>query len=103
MVILEWSWTISHQYFIFICITCSNPIAEKKIENNIFLWWEYKTQVCWEESFLKLVIMPAYYMLQMVIYDLHRRKYKQEIYCNIPDATSWSYPNGVLIKVVRGW
>uniref|UniRef100_A0A4W2HXE6 Crystallin beta-gamma domain containing 3 n=1 Tax=Bos indicus x Bos taurus TaxID=30522 RepID=A0A4W2HXE6_BOBOX len=39
---------------------------------------------------------------KMVIYDLHRRKYKQEIYCNIPDATSWSYPNGVLIKVVRG-
>lgn len=54
-------------------------------------------------AFLKLVIMPAYYMLQMVIYDLHGRKYKQEIYCNIPDATSWSYPNGVLIKVVRGW
>ncbi|XP_044796625.2 very large A-kinase anchor protein isoform X2 [Bubalus kerabau] len=39
---------------------------------------------------------------KMVIYDLHGRKYKQEIYCNIPDATSWSYPNGVLIKVVRG-
>lgn len=54
-------------------------------------------------AFLKLVIMPAYCMLQMVIYDLHGRKYKQEIYCNIPDATSWSYPNGVLIKVVRGW
>uniref|UniRef100_A0A8C6DMS9 Crystallin beta-gamma domain containing 3 n=1 Tax=Moschus moschiferus TaxID=68415 RepID=A0A8C6DMS9_MOSMO len=39
---------------------------------------------------------------KMVIYDLHGRKYKQEIYRNIPDATSWSYPNGVLIKVVRG-
>ncbi|XP_053420976.1 very large A-kinase anchor protein [Nycticebus coucang] len=39
---------------------------------------------------------------KMVIYDLHRSKYKQEIYCNIPDATSWSFPNGVLIKVVRG-
>lgn len=39
-------------------------------------------------AFLKLVIMPAYCMLQMVIYDLHGRKYKQEIYCNIPDATS---------------
>lgn len=54
-------------------------------------------------AFLKLVTMFVYYMLQMVIYDLHGRKYKQEIYCNIPDATSWSYPNGVLIKVVRGW
>lgn len=50
-----------------------------------------------------VVIMPTYYMLQMVIYDLHGSKYKQEIYCNIPDATSWSFPNGVLIKVVRGW
>ncbi|MBZ3880888.1 Very large A-kinase anchor protein [Sciurus carolinensis] len=39
---------------------------------------------------------------KMVIYDLHGSKYKQEIYCNIPDATEWSFPNGVLIKVVRG-
>ncbi|XP_059954623.1 very large A-kinase anchor protein isoform X2 [Mesoplodon densirostris] len=39
---------------------------------------------------------------KMVIYDLHGSTYKQEIYCNIPDATSWSFPNGVLIKVVRG-
>ncbi|XP_045241283.2 very large A-kinase anchor protein isoform X2 [Macaca fascicularis] len=39
---------------------------------------------------------------KMVIYDLHESKYKQEVYCNIPDATSWSFPNGVLIKVVRG-
>ncbi|KAM9201495.1 very large A-kinase anchor protein [Dugong dugon] len=39
---------------------------------------------------------------KMVIYDLHGSKYKQEIYSNIPDATSWSFPNGVLIKVVRG-
>uniref|UniRef100_A0A2K6F0J7 Beta/gamma crystallin 'Greek key' domain-containing protein n=1 Tax=Propithecus coquereli TaxID=379532 RepID=A0A2K6F0J7_PROCO len=39
---------------------------------------------------------------KMVIYDLHGSKYKQEVYCNIPDATSWSFPNGVLIKVVRG-
>nr|XP_012622430.1 very large A-kinase anchor protein isoform X1 [Microcebus murinus] len=39
---------------------------------------------------------------KMVIYDLHRSKYKQEVYCNIPDATSWSFPNGVLVKVVRG-
>uniref|UniRef100_G3UGM5 Beta/gamma crystallin 'Greek key' domain-containing protein n=1 Tax=Loxodonta africana TaxID=9785 RepID=G3UGM5_LOXAF len=39
---------------------------------------------------------------KMVIYDLHGCKYKQEIYGNIPDATSWSFPNGVLIKVVRG-
>ena len=54
-------------------------------------------------AFLKLVIVPTYCVLQMVIYDLHGSKYKQEIYCNIPDATSWSFPNGVLIKVVRGW
>ncbi|XP_006903186.1 PREDICTED: uncharacterized protein LOC102855222 [Elephantulus edwardii] len=39
---------------------------------------------------------------KMVIYDLHRCKYKQEIYDNILDATSWSFPNGVRIKVVRG-
>ncbi|XP_037381568.1 very large A-kinase anchor protein [Talpa occidentalis] len=39
---------------------------------------------------------------KMVIYDVDGSKYKQEIYCNIPDATSWSFPNGVLIKVVRG-
>ncbi|XP_017822646.3 very large A-kinase anchor protein isoform X2 [Callithrix jacchus] len=39
---------------------------------------------------------------KMVIYDLRERKYKQEVYCNIPDATSWAFPNGVLIKVVRG-
>ncbi|XP_054433374.1 very large A-kinase anchor protein isoform X2 [Pteronotus mesoamericanus] len=39
---------------------------------------------------------------KMVIYDLHGSKYKQEVYCNILDATSWSFPNGVLIKVVRG-
>nr|AOY33851.1 beta-gamma crystallin domain containing 3 [Castor fiber] len=39
---------------------------------------------------------------KMVIYDLQRNKYKQEIYGNILDATAWSFPNGVLIKVVRG-
>ncbi|XP_042532600.1 very large A-kinase anchor protein isoform X1 [Dipodomys spectabilis] len=39
---------------------------------------------------------------KMVIYDLHGSNYKQEIYCTIPDATAWSFPNGVLIKVVRG-
>uniref|UniRef100_A0A452UDU5 Crystallin beta-gamma domain containing 3 n=1 Tax=Ursus maritimus TaxID=29073 RepID=A0A452UDU5_URSMA len=52
--------------------------------------------------FTEVIIVPPYYMLQMVIYDLHGRKYKQEIYCSIPDATSWSFPNGVRIKVVRG-
>ncbi|XP_066097707.1 very large A-kinase anchor protein [Saccopteryx bilineata] len=39
---------------------------------------------------------------KIIIYDLHGSKYKQEVYCNILDATSWSFPNGVLIKVVRG-
>ncbi|XP_058411629.1 very large A-kinase anchor protein isoform X3 [Diceros bicornis minor] len=39
---------------------------------------------------------------KMVVYDLQGSRYKREIYCNIPDATSWSFPNGVLIKVVRG-
>ncbi|KAM5333541.1 very large A-kinase anchor protein isoform 2-T2 [Glossophaga mutica] len=39
---------------------------------------------------------------KMVIYDLHGSKCKQEVYCNILDATSWSFPNGVVIKVVRG-
>uniref|UniRef100_H0VIC9 Beta/gamma crystallin 'Greek key' domain-containing protein n=1 Tax=Cavia porcellus TaxID=10141 RepID=H0VIC9_CAVPO len=39
---------------------------------------------------------------KMIIYDLHEHKYKQEIYRNVPDATAWAFPNGVLIKVVRG-
>ncbi|KAK1343803.1 hypothetical protein QTO34_014356 [Cnephaeus nilssonii] len=39
---------------------------------------------------------------KMVIYDLHGSNYKQEVYCNILDATSWTFPNGVLIRVVRG-
>lgn len=39
---------------------------------------------------------------KMIIYDLHGSKYKQEVYCNIPDATAWSFSNGALIKVVRG-
>ncbi|XP_076974757.1 very large A-kinase anchor protein isoform X2 [Tamandua tetradactyla] len=39
---------------------------------------------------------------KMVLYDLHGNKHKQEIYHNISDATSWSFPNGVLVKVVRG-
>lgn len=39
---------------------------------------------------------------KMVIYDLHGNKCKQEIYRNVPDATAWAFPNGVLIKVVRG-
>ncbi|CAK6441578.1 unnamed protein product [Pipistrellus nathusii] len=39
---------------------------------------------------------------KMVIYDLHRSNYKQEVYCNILDATTWTFPNGVLIRVVRG-
>ncbi|KAK7812538.1 hypothetical protein U0070_014871, partial [Myodes glareolus] len=39
---------------------------------------------------------------KMIIYDLHGSKYKQEVYCNVPDATTWSFPNGALIKVVRG-
>ncbi|XP_072474785.1 very large A-kinase anchor protein [Notamacropus eugenii] len=39
---------------------------------------------------------------KMVIYDLHGSKYKQEIYSNILDATSWTFPNGAFIRVVRG-
>ncbi|XP_027268244.1 very large A-kinase anchor protein isoform X2 [Cricetulus griseus] len=39
---------------------------------------------------------------KMIIYDLHGSKYKQEVYGNVPDATTWSFPNGALIKVVRG-
>ncbi|XP_070262151.1 very large A-kinase anchor protein isoform X1 [Myotis yumanensis] len=39
---------------------------------------------------------------KMVIYDLHGSNYKQEVYCSILDATSWTFPNGVLIRVVRG-
>uniref|UniRef100_A0A4X2JYW9 Beta/gamma crystallin 'Greek key' domain-containing protein n=1 Tax=Vombatus ursinus TaxID=29139 RepID=A0A4X2JYW9_VOMUR len=39
---------------------------------------------------------------KMVIYDLHGSKYKQEIYNNILDATSWTFPNGAFIRVVRG-
>lgn len=39
---------------------------------------------------------------KIIIYDVHGSKEKQEVYCNVPDATSWSFPNGVLIKVVRG-
>ncbi|XP_036098718.1 very large A-kinase anchor protein [Molossus molossus] len=39
---------------------------------------------------------------KMVIYDLHGSNYKQEVYCSILDATPWSFPNGVLIRVVRG-
>ncbi|XP_074155934.1 very large A-kinase anchor protein isoform X2 [Sminthopsis crassicaudata] len=39
---------------------------------------------------------------KMVVYDLHGSKYKQEVYNNILDATSWTFPNGALIKVVRG-
>lgn len=47
--------------------------------------------------------MLTSFVLQMIIYDLHEHKYKQEIYRNVPDATAWAFPNGVLIKVVRGW
>ncbi|XP_043853238.1 very large A-kinase anchor protein [Dromiciops gliroides] len=39
---------------------------------------------------------------KMVIYDLHGSKYKREIYNNILDATSWIFPNGAFIRVVRG-
>ncbi|XP_023561807.1 very large A-kinase anchor protein [Octodon degus] len=39
---------------------------------------------------------------KMVIYDLHGSKHKQEIYRSVPDATAWAFPNGVLIRVVRG-
>ncbi|XP_040606545.1 very large A-kinase anchor protein [Mesocricetus auratus] len=39
---------------------------------------------------------------KMIIYDLHGSKYKQEVYGNVSDATTWSFPNGALIKVVRG-
>lgn len=39
---------------------------------------------------------------KIIIYDVCGSEYKQEIYCNIPDATSWTFPNGILIKVVRG-
>ncbi|KAM8770677.1 very large A-kinase anchor protein [Rhynchonycteris naso] len=39
---------------------------------------------------------------KIIIYDLRGSQYKQEVYCNVLDATSWSFPNGVLIKVVRG-
>ncbi|XP_028616059.1 very large A-kinase anchor protein [Grammomys surdaster] len=51
-----------------------------------------------DKQTLKCIPRPG----KMIIYDLHGSKYKQEVYCNIPDATTWSFPNGALIKVVRG-
>uniref|UniRef100_A0A6I8N990 Beta/gamma crystallin 'Greek key' domain-containing protein n=1 Tax=Ornithorhynchus anatinus TaxID=9258 RepID=A0A6I8N990_ORNAN len=39
---------------------------------------------------------------KMIIYDIPGDKNKQEVYSDVLDATSWTYPNGALIKVVRG-
>ncbi|CAM4423703.1 very large A-kinase anchor protein isoform X1 [Caretta caretta] len=39
---------------------------------------------------------------KMIIYDIHGEKSKREIYHDLPDATSWIFPIGTLLRVVRG-
>ncbi|XP_067402360.1 very large A-kinase anchor protein isoform X2 [Emydura macquarii macquarii] len=39
---------------------------------------------------------------KMIIYDIHEDKSKREIYHDLPDATSWTFPIGALLRVIRG-
>uniref|UniRef100_A0A8C3RKK5 Crystallin beta-gamma domain containing 3 n=1 Tax=Chelydra serpentina TaxID=8475 RepID=A0A8C3RKK5_CHESE len=39
---------------------------------------------------------------KMIIYDIHGEKSKREIYHDLPDATSWIFPIGTLLRVIRG-
>nr|XP_006124273.1 very large A-kinase anchor protein-like [Pelodiscus sinensis] len=39
---------------------------------------------------------------KMIIHDIHGEKTKQEIYHDLPDATSWIFPMGALLNIIRG-
>nr|XP_005283768.1 very large A-kinase anchor protein [Chrysemys picta bellii] len=39
---------------------------------------------------------------KMIIYDIPGEKSKREIYHDLPDATSWIFPIGTLLRVIRG-
>ncbi|XP_074048407.1 very large A-kinase anchor protein [Macrotis lagotis] len=61
-----------------------------------------KLSTCLENPFDKQSLRSNPRPGKMVIYDLHGSKYKQEIYNSILNATSWTFPNGVFIRIIRG-
>lgn len=42
-------------------------------------------------------------LFQIIIYDIHGDKSKQEIHSDVLDATSWIFPIGALLRIIRGW
>uniref|UniRef100_A0A8C2SM21 Crystallin beta-gamma domain containing 3 n=1 Tax=Coturnix japonica TaxID=93934 RepID=A0A8C2SM21_COTJA len=39
---------------------------------------------------------------KIIIYDIHGDKSKQEIHSDVQDATSWIFPIGALLRIIRG-
>ncbi|NWW71808.1 CRBG3 protein, partial [Climacteris rufus] len=39
---------------------------------------------------------------KIIIYDIYGNKSKQEIHSDVPDASSWIFPIGTLLRIIRG-
>ncbi|NWV12953.1 CRBG3 protein, partial [Ptilonorhynchus violaceus] len=39
---------------------------------------------------------------KIIIYDIYGKKSKQEIHSDVPDASSWIFPVGTLLRIIRG-
>ena len=42
-------------------------------------------------------------LFQIVIYDIYGDKRKQEVHSDVLDTTSWVFPVGALLRIIRGW
>lgn len=53
---------------------------------------------------LKWALIHMHCMLfQIIIYDIYGNKSKQEVHSDVLDATSWIFPIGALLRIIRGW
>lgn len=53
---------------------------------------------------LKLALSCMHCMLfQIIIYDIYGDKSKQEVHSDVLDTTSWIFPIGALLRIIRGW
>ncbi|XP_065445334.1 very large A-kinase anchor protein isoform X3 [Chrysemys picta bellii] len=73
------------------------PRAHKPQDNNLPESGAFPVNLIDRKS-LKCNPRPG----KMIIYDIPGEKSKREIYHDLPDATSWIFPIGTLLRVIRG-
>lgn len=42
-------------------------------------------------------------LFQIIIYDTYGNKSKQEVHSDVLDASSWIFPTGTVLRIIRGW